>query len=441
MSDNGTNQTANLGGDEAVAPVPLSRRHHWLSPAIVFGGLEFTIPVIMVGSSIIGSFSLLNVLIIVVIGLLIQWLGNALVGYMGAKSGRPSSVLARSSFGVYQGRFLIGILIFFTSMGWWAIQTAVAGEAISAAVGVSPGSDWFKWAGITTVMGLIFAVPSIIGYTSMKWTDYLAVPAGLALMIAAIVIALRHTGFSKIVSWNPDQSLSATAAITLVLGANVAQWLIAPDYTRYAKPTKRDNILIPLGIVAIGFPLFLVGAVMSVGAGEADIVKVMDDLGFPFWGFLVLWLATWTSQLVNNYSMGLALANVFNINSGRGRALLTFGGTLIAIVLALAGIVQHFEDFLNFTAILYAAAAGVMLSDFYIIKRQVWSSVHGWNWRATIAFAIGIGVGTVTQYAYPVGLPPVQTLIVAGLCMWLLTGLTKGPPAEQRYSATESVKQ
>ncbi|MBM7855068.1 purine-cytosine permease-like protein [Desulfohalotomaculum tongense] len=35
---------------------------------------------------------------------------------------------------------------------------------------------------------------------------------------------------------------------------------------------------------------------------SADSVQVMVNLGFPFWGFLILWFATWTSQLVNNYS-------------------------------------------------------------------------------------------------------------------------------------------
>lgn len=43
--------------------------------------------------------------------------------------------------------------------------------------------------------------------------------------------------------------------------------MIAADYTRYAKPTIKDNTLIPTGIVLVGFPLFMVGAVMSVGVG------------------------------------------------------------------------------------------------------------------------------------------------------------------------------
>lgn len=404
-----------VGKDEALSAVPSDQRQHWMTPAIIFGGLEFTVPVIMVGSTIIGAFSISKIFLIVVIGLIIQWVGNYFTGYMGAKTGRSSSVIAKSSFGAYQGRFAVGLMIFIVSMGWWAIQTAVAGEAITAILGIDSENQWFSWAIVTVIIGLMFALPSIIGYSSMKWTDYLAVPAGVLLIVGGIVFSLKNTGFNEIITWKPPATMTFAAAISLVLGANVTQWLIAADYTRYARPKKKDNLLIPLGIVVIGFPLFLVGAIMSVGVGDPDIVNVMINLGFPFWGFLILWLATWTSQLVNNYSMGLAFSNLLNVNSGKGRALLTLVGTLIAIILALAGILDYFEAFLNFTAIIYAAAAGVMLTDFYLVRRQQWKNNQGWNWMATIALIIGIGVGTYTQYVHRMGIPAIQTLISAGL--------------------------
>lgn len=77
----------------------------------------------------------------------------------------------------------------------------------------------------------------------------------------------------------------------MILGMNVSQFVISADYTRYAKPCWKDNILIPIGIVAIGIPLLFIGAIMGAGNGTADIVAVMENLGFPIWGFIVLWLA------------------------------------------------------------------------------------------------------------------------------------------------------
>lgn len=427
-------KTSFLGNDPALSAIPEKDRQHWITPAMIFGGLEFTIPVLMVGAALTASFGLSKILFILIIALFgFQWVGNTLQGYIGAKTGRSSSVIAKTSFGSLQAKVIVGLTIFVVSLGWWALQTAVAGNAMSAMFGIDYETNWIGWAIVTTIAGLLFAAPSIIGYGSMKWTDYLAVPSGLILIIGGIYLALKNTGWETITSWNPEPTMTIFAAISLVIGVNVSQWVIASDYTRYAKPTWRDNWIIPSGIVLIGFPLFIVGAIMSVGVGDPDIVNVMMNLGFPVWGFLILWLATWTSQLVNNYSMGLALANVLNVNSGKGRALLTLIGTIIAIIIALMGILQYFEDFLYLTALLYPAIAGVMMGDFFFIRRQEWKDIPGWNWMATIAVVAGIIVGYITQYISPMGLPAVQSLLVS-IAVYIIAMKIKKRVAPDRFT-------
>ncbi|EKU47557.1 cytosine permease [Brevibacterium casei] len=425
--------------DEAISAVPLDKRQHWMSPAIVFGGLEFTIPVLMVGGALAVAFNLETILLILVIALVIQWVGNTVNGYMGAKTGRASSVIARASFGTTQARVLIGTLIFVVSLGWWAIQTAVAGEAIAAMLGIDYETEWWKWAAITVVIGLIFAVPSVLGFTSMKWTDYLAMPAGLLLIVTGVYLAIDTSGIDGLFVWEGDGSMTVIGGITLVIGVNVSQWLIAADYTRYAKPRLSDNIKIPLGIVAVGFPLFVVGAVMAISVGEADIVQVMVGLGFAFWGFITLWLATWTSQLVNNYTMGLALANMLNINSAKGRSWLTLGGTIIALVIALAGFLDYFTSFLISSSLLYTAVAGVMFSDFFFVRKQSFDNNRGWNWVATISALVGLVFGAFTQYVWPMGIPPVQTLIISGI-VYLIASRIKARYAPCMFCAPETFR-
>ncbi|WP_141905091.1 cytosine permease [Lysinibacillus sp. Y5S-8] len=429
-----TEKTSMLGKDPALTPIPENDRQHWITPTMIFGGLEFTIPVLMVGASLSASFGLGKIFLILIIALFVfQWLGNALQGYIGAKTGLPSSVIAKTSFGTVQAKLIVGLTIFIVSLGWWALQTAVAGNAIAAMFGIDYKHDWLAWAIVTTVAGLLFAAPSIIGYGSMKWTDYLAVPSGLLLIVGGIYLALKNTGWQTIASWSPEPSMTIMAAISLVIGVNVSQWVIASDYTRYAKPTWKDNFIIPSGIVLIGFPLFIVGAIMSVGVGDPDIVNVMMNLGFPVWGFLILWLATWTSQLVNNYSMGLALANVLNVTSGKGRALLTFIGTIIAIIIALMGILDYFTDFLYLTALLYPAIAGVMFADFFLIRKRQWVEIKGWNWMATIAVVAAVMIGYYFQYVNPMGLPAVLSLFVS-IVVYLIAMKVKKQVAPDQFT-------
>lgn len=55
MNDKKANSMEN---DQVLQAVPINQRQHWLTPAMIFGGLEFTIPVLMVGATLAGSYGL-----------------------------------------------------------------------------------------------------------------------------------------------------------------------------------------------------------------------------------------------------------------------------------------------------------------------------------------------------------------------------------------------
>ena len=405
--------------DNPMTPVPLEDRQHWLTPAVMFGGLEFCVPVLMIGATLIGAYGFKGMIPVVLFTFIcLTWVGNSIGGYIGAKSGVSSSVVARQGFGDKQAKFIIALVIGVVSMGHWALQTAVTSNAVCVLFGIDYTANRFLWGVFTVIVGIVFSVPAIIGYSSMKWTDYLAVPCGLILCVVGVYLALRNVGWSNIINMQGDGSMSFAAGVTMIFGINVSQLVISADYTRFAKPTWKDNIKIPIGIVGVGVPLIFIGAVMAAGNGTADIVAVMQGLGFPMWGFLVLWLGAWTSQLVNNYTMGLSFSNILNIKTGKGRAMTTLVATLLSIVLALWGILEHFEDFLNMAALIYPPIAGVMFVDFFA-RKQKWEDKLGWNFMATIAMAIGIVVGYLTTYVKAIGVAPIQSLAVTCIAYYV----------------------
>ncbi len=401
--------------DHKSGAIPENARQPWHVPAFIFGGLEFCIPVLLIGGILIGNFSLLEIIAILMIALVFfQWIGNAIQGYIGAKTGLTSSALAALSFGKEQSRIIVGIVILALTLGWWAIQTSVAADAFSALVGINKENDLILYILSTVGIGILFAIPSVLGYASIKWVDYVAIPAGLLLVTVALYLSINNMGWEKISAWDPDSDMSFITAINLVIGINVAQWLIAPDYTRFAKPTWRDNILIPLGIIIVGFPLFIVGGIMAMGTGNSDIVQVMQELGFPAWGFIVLWVATWTSQLVSNYTGGLVLCNMLNLEDDKSRKSMTLLFALIGIILALLGIMDQFVNFLYTLALIVPVIAGVIMAHYFFVSKTIFTTEQSWNWLATISIAIGLLVGYLTQYQYSIGVPAVQSLIVSG---------------------------
>lgn len=405
--------------DEPMTPVPVENRQSWITPAAIMAGCEFCVPVLMIGATLIGSFGLKGMIPVILFAFLVMtWVGNSLNGYIGAKTGLSSSVIARQDFGDKQAKFIIAMVIGVVSMGWWAIQTATTGNALCAVLGIDYTVNKVAWAIVTIIVGFLFAIPSIIGYSSMKWTDYFAVPCGLILCVGGVYLAFKNIGWHEIVAYQGNGSLSFAAGVAAVLGLNVSQFVISADYTRYAKPTWKDNILIPLGVIIVGIPLVIIGGVMAVGNGTADIVAVMQNLGFPTWGFLVLWLASWTSQLVNNYTMGLSFSNILNVKSDKGRAWVTFAATILSIILALWGILDHFTELLSLAGLLYPPIAAVIFVGFFA-RKEKWNDKLGWNFMATIALVAGLIVGYVTTYVVAIGIPPLQSLIVTGVVYYV----------------------
>lgn len=401
--------------------IPESERENWIGPAIVFAGLEFSIPVLMVGGSLIGSFGFKGMMpVILFTFLVITWIGNSIGCYMGSKTGLSSSVIARQSFGATQAKITVALVVGVLSMGWWAITTATCGNALCAIIGIDYHVNKLGWIICTTIVGIIFALPSILGFNAMKWTDYLAVPGGLILCAVGVYLAISHFGVETILSSKGDGSMTFAQGVTMVLGLNASQLIISADYSRYAKTSIKNSVLMPLGIILVGIPLMIVGAVMAVGAGTSDIVEVMNNLGFPVWGFIILWLASWSSQLVNNYTMGLAFSNILNVKDDDGRIKVTLIGTILSIIIALSGILDYFQDFLNVASTCYPAIAGIIFCDFLVRGKHKFEDNKGWNIMATIALVLGIFVGYYTLYVNQMGIPVIQSLMTSAIVYYIL---------------------
>jgi len=178
---------------------------------------------------------------------------------------------------------------------------------------------------------------------------------------------------------------------------------------------------VPSLLVLTGIALFSLGAVMGAGRGSFDLVQVMIDLGFGWWGFLILWLAQWTSQLVAIYSMGLCLSNMFDAKSERKRKIYTIAGAFIGLLAALLGILNNVTNFLILTSLVYPVVGSIMVVDFFLINKKQWKDKKGWNWVATISMVFGVLLGYYTQYVYKIGIPAVQSYILTGILYYTLT--------------------
>ncbi|AFM22512.1 purine-cytosine permease-like transporter [Acetomicrobium mobile DSM 13181] len=407
--------------DVPLNPVPIEKRSSWLGPAIVYAGVQFSFAVVMAGAGLGAGLTMMEVLWVTIIGLVIlSWLGDSINAYLGAKTGLPGAVIARQSFGDIQARIITSLIMIMLHTGWWAINTSLVANAFCAFLNIDYTTQFLPWAIMVVLLGIIFIIPAVLGYLSMKWMDYIAVPAGILLFAIGAYLAIKSQGIAGIKEWMPEHKMPWSIAISTVAGTCVCQWAMVSDYSRMHYPTWRDSILMPSLLILVGFIEIILGAIMTVGIGTFDIVQIMVTLGYPFWAYLLLFIAQWTSQIVAVYSAGLSFGNMVNARDARTQKLLTLIIGLVGIVLGIAGILDKFMGWLLMLSIVFPPLAGIMTTDFFFLRNQQWEDIHGWNKIATISLIIGIIIGYFSGYKHSYGIPPLQAYLLTGISYYIL---------------------
>lgn len=361
----------------------------WYSLAgIWFGGIV-SVPALLVGSTLIASLSFNVSIIAGIIGFCFVVFFMSLLSIASVEKRKATVSLASSSFGKTGANIIVGLTIGLSTLAWFGIQSNIAGASFSKIIFESTGFDIPYW--ISSVFwGIIMVITAVFGFKYLKWLNYIAVPAIVLLLIYGLVITFQTHSFLEISNYKPVESMSLWRAIGFTIGFISVGAVISPDYNRFAA-TKKDAILGSiLGIIPSALLLLAIGAILAITQGTYDIVEIFSSLGFPFFAMTILILATWTSNVMNIYSSGLAFTNLFNLNeSYRSKTTLIAG--VAGVLLAALGIINHFMDFISILTITITPIAGVIISDYFISKTYSESN-RQFNFKGIISWGFGVAI-------------------------------------------------
>jgi len=414
----------------ALGEVPRAERKPWPNIAMIWAGAMICVPALMIGGVMISGLPVWQAIIAGTLGYATVVTYMAFQGMVGADLGRPTVAVASSAFGDKGSRLIISFVLGVAIMGWFGVQTSIAGSAFSEIMK--------HWLGVeiavplsTALWGVVMLTTAILGYRALAYLNYIAVPALLVLAIYGTYIAVYEYGLTALVDLQPNKPISLLTGIGIAVGTFAVGGVIAGDYTRYAVDRKGAILSCVFGVLPLGILLLIAGALMSAVAGSSDMTKVISNLGYPGIGLTTLILATWTTNAVNAYSAGLALTKLFRLNDRR-RALATGVAGIIGTVLAIAGIIDHFIPFLLILTMGICPIAGVMIADYWIVgkgKRENWTAVEGLNYAGVVSWAIGFAVA----YFLTIGIAPVNAIVssMIAFCIlkiWLKRRLQRRPP-------------
>ncbi|MDT9593221.1 cytosine permease [Nocardioides zeae] len=395
--------------DYPVTPVPPHARKSLFSLAVVLLGFTVFTPTMLAGAELGNAFPLADLLWVILLGSLILGAYVAVLGWIGARTGLTTVVMARYTLGT-SGSRLASVLLGGTQIGWYGVIIGTIGELTAQAAG------WESYAAKAAVMVLASAVMCLTacyGYRGMYWVSLVSTPLILILAVWVLQRSLDEVGgWAGLDRLEPDGSMATAVAVTTVVGTFVSAGTQTPNWTRFARFGWHAVVACCVGfLIGNGLMIFF-GAVGAMTFGEGDFVLVLYQLGLVGWGLFLLFGNLWKSNADTAYAFGVAGAALFDRPS---KTPFVVGGSVIGTLLALLGMHQHLVDYLVLLGIFVPPLGGVIIGDFLARWRR------GMPEGAPLPRVDGLMLGSYAVASalawgsdrIGVGIPPVVGILVA----------------------------
>lgn len=378
------------------------QRQSWLSIAAIWAGGMICVPCLMIGGVLSGGgLSMPEIILSILIGYGLICVYMIFIGMQACDTGLPVSVLAAGALGEKGSRYIISILLTIACVGWFGIQSATCGAAFASMLASMMGIT----AGITMkavcsiIWGIIMLATACAGFKGLKWLNYIAVPLLVIVCLYGLIAGIvKNNGAQAIASYAPETSAGLVFGISMVVASFALGGVISADYCRYAK-SRSDVVKSSIvGVIPAGLFMLVTGALMSIVTGEYDISSILASLGVPLLGLVALVLATWTTNVTNAYSGGLALSNLLGFDESKFTITTGIAGA-IGTLLAAIGLLDAFQGFLSLMSGLIPPLAGVIIASYWIIgkgQKENFKIKSGFSAVGVISFLVGAVFACIT---------------------------------------------
>lgn len=402
--------------DYPVTPVPAHARKSFFSLAVVLLGFTIFTPTMLAGAALGTAFTVGDLFLVILAGSAILGTYVAVLGWIGARTGLTTVVMARYTLGT-RGAKLASLLLGGTQIGWYGVIIGTIGELTAQAF------EWESYAARAAVMiatSILMCATACYGYRGMYWVSLVSTPLIMVLALWVVSRSLEQVGgWSGLTAIQPSGSMTLAVAVTTVVGTFVSAGTQAPNWTRFGRSGRQAVLACLIGFLIGNGLMILFGAIGAITFGEGDFVLVLYQLGLVGWGLVLLFGNLWKSNADTAYAFGVAGAEMFRSPT---KTPFVIAGSVIGTVLALAGVHEHLVDYLVLLGVFIPPLGGVIIGDYLA------------RWRAGMPVGVelpAVRAGNLGVYAvasalawlsdhYAVGIPPLVGILVATGLAWAL---------------------
>lgn len=405
----------------SLGPVPAAARKGVLPLTFVMLGLTFFSASMLAGGQLGAGLSFNDFFLAVFFGNLILGIYTAALGYIGAKTGLSTHLLARFSFGV-KGSWLPSLLLSGTQVGWFGVGTAMFAIPVSKVTGINLEL-------LIYLAGAVMTVTMFFGISALTVLSVIAVPSMAILGCYSVWRAINDVGGIDVLqNIVPAQPLDTSSALLIVVGSFISAGTLTADFIRFGRNPKGAIIIAMVAFFIGNSLMFIFGAGGAAALGKADISDVMLAQGLIIPAIVILGLNIWTTNNNALYASGLGFSNITGLPS---RWLSVLNGVLGTI--AALWLYDNFVSWLLFLSAAIPPVGGVLIADYFINSKRYMNFHKAHfiqvNWVAIIAVAIGIAAGKFLP-----GIVPINAVLAAAATHIVLTLVTR---KQSHYALSE----
>jgi putative hydroxymethylpyrimidine transporter CytX len=344
-------------------------------------GAAVSIAEILTGG-LIANLGFKTGIIVILLGHLIGTGIFVLGGIIGVREKIPAITSTSISFGRY-GTYLFSTLNILQLIGWTAVMIRAAANSVNLITNNLWSFDNVLVCSI--FIGILTALWIWFGKAGMKKLNTIAVLLlfGLTLVLGTVIFKDKAL-LSNAVSGN--MSFGGALELSVIMPLS---WLpLIADYTRFAKSERAAGYGSFIGYFLGSSWMFIIGLGAAIVSNNPDPSAMMlaANLGITALGIVVL--STVTTTFLDVYSAGVSFLNIMPKLSERNVGIvMTIIGTLIALVFPM----ENFQGFLYAIGSVFAPLFAVLITDYFIIKRNTKVEPKTLiNWGAIIVWIIGV---------------------------------------------------
>jgi putative hydroxymethylpyrimidine transporter CytX len=425
-----------------IQPIPKEERNlEGLDFFLLWAGAAISLAEIWAGSLIV-PLGLGWGLWAILLGHLIGNTPFALGGLIGSRWGIPTMVSVRPSFGI-RGSYFASALNVIQLIGWTAVMLIICGQAadaISKFYGFSNLSLWIILSGVITTLW------AWVGRRFWKWLQRISVIALLILCIAMTYVVFQQYGWGMLSQISRKRDFPFMVGMDLIIAMPVSWLPLVSDYSRFAKDSKSSLWGTWVSYFIVSSWMYLIGLMASLATQSSDpsgvVMSLMLKFGWAIPALIIVLFSTFTTTFLDIYSTAISGLNIFPKLGERAGILI--GGMLGIIVAILFPALLDYEHFLLFIGAMFCPLFGIVLADYFFLKKGVFDlkdlyrkDGKYWFWKGinpiaittwVIGFAIYLGfspmlmekvLGIKASFPWPLG-SSLPSMIIAGLIYWIL---------------------